>query len=522
MSDLTYPIGTATFGKIRHNGWFYVDKTDFIPKLLSEGQYLFLSRPRRFGKSLLVSTLEAYFHGEASLFSGLRIDETEKEWITYPVLHLDLSQDDMTKHESLISYLDTMFTIWEREYAVDIKAVTPGTRFLQIIRYAKQRSGRDVVILIDEYDNPLFSTMARPEENVKMRETLKGIYSVLKAQSANIKFCFLTGITRFSKMSVFSGLNNLRDITLNHRFSGICGITQKELEENCREGVRNVADNLAITYTEALTKLKEQYDGYHFGDMNLDVYNPFSLIQALADGKLLDYWFVSGTSQFLWERISNLSIHESLSEVLDPVLNVSDLGATEDDGLSLPGLLFQTGYLTLKREYEGNNYRLGIPNKEVETGIMRRLLPMAAKQSAPAINAEIFRLRDLADKADIDAFMKVLKNFMASIPYRLSENKREVYFQNNLFIILSLVGLECREEVQTSYSRMDLFMRTTNYIYVIEVKLNRTARQALEQIKKKEYDLPFERHNLPIVRLGINFSTRTHNISTWAYDITGA
>lgn len=519
METITYPIGTASFSKIRENGWFYVDKTAYIPALLSEGQYIFLSRPRRFGKSLLVSTLEAYFKGESTLFKGLALESLEKEWTEYPVLHLDLSEEDMSRHESLVSYLDSIFQEWETKYDVRIKSATLGSRFRQIIKSAAEKTGKDVVVLIDEYDNPIFSNLERPSVHSQMRSTLKGIYSVLKAESKHLKFCFLTGITRFSKMTVFSGLNNLRDITLNPKYSGLCGITEQELLRDCREGIRLFGETLNLSEKKTQRKLKEHYDGYHFGDMSLDVYNPYSLIQALADRKIYDYWFISGTSQFLWERINRLSSDQLLRDVLNPVMNVSELGAAEDDGLSLQGLLFQTGYLTLKKELQGDMYRLGIPNNEVKSGIMRRLLPLAARQPLPSINSAIYRLQGAADKADVDEFMHLLKSIMSGIPYRLSENRKEVYFQNNLFVILNLVGLECREEVETSYSRMDLYMRTPLYNYVIEVKLNRTAKQALEQIREKEYHLPFEWEGKPIVLLGINFSTRTRNISTWAYEI---
>lgn len=518
MAEVIYPIGTASFSDIREKGWLYIDKTMYIDRMVRTGKYFFLSRPRRFGKSLLVSTMEAYFKGRRELFNGLALEATESDWISYPVLRMDLSAGDMSKHANLLAHLNQVLGEWESEFGIDVSDPTLGSRFRRIILTAYRLTGRKVVVLIDEYDNPLFSTLHDSETHSAMRDTLREIYAVLKSENESIHFCFLTGITRFSKMSVFSGLNNLRDLTLSPEYSGVCGITEEELARYCSSGIAKLAESLGVSSEKALRKIKEQYDGYHFGDMSLDIYNPYSLMQALADRRLLDYWFVSGTSKFLWDRVVNLSSEEPLLNVLSPTMGISELGASEEEGLSLQGLLFQTGYLTLKKELPNNSYRLGIPNNEVKTGIMRGLLPLAARKASPAINSDIERLQRLAYDGDVDGFMQFLKSFLAGVSYRLTEKKREIYFENNLYIIFNLIGLECHVESETSYGRMDIMMRTPRYIYVIELKLNRTAKQALEQIKTMEYHLPFQRRGLPIIRLGINFSTRTHNISTWAHD----
>jgi len=371
MAKLRYPIGIPDFERIRNDRYFYIDKTEYIHRLVNSGTCLFLSRPRRFGKSLLVSTLEAYFSGRKELFAGLAIERLEKEWVRYPVFHLDLSIGDMTKHEELEGRLRYLLGQWEDRFGSDSRETTLATRFSGVIRRAREMTGRRAVVLVDEYDNPLFSTIEEQETHEKMRDTLNGIYSVLKGEAANIHFCFLTGITRFSKMSVFSGLNNLQDLTLKREYAGICGVTQEELETCCREGIEEVASVNGWSYAEALEELKDHYDGYHFADISPDVYNPFSLIQALADGQLRPYWFASGPSQFLWKRVSRLSDGEALTGVLSPILSELQIGATDEDGMSLEALLFQNGYLTIKEVTQrGRFYHLGIPNREVRDGIM--------------------------------------------------------------------------------------------------------------------------------------------------------
>ena len=371
MANTIYPIGDSSFEYIRRNGQFYVDKTAYVYKMATESKYYFLSRPRRFGKSLLVSTLDAYFSGKRELFGGLEIERYETEWKRYPVMHFDFSLGNITGLDMLREFLNWKLSGWEEIYGRRDDETSLPLRFAGLVRRAAAVTGLGVVVLIDEYDNPLFSTMENKDIHEEIRDFMKGIYSVLKSEASNIRFCFLTGVTRFSKMSVFSGLNNLYDITLVPQYSGICGITGKELDCCCRDGIMTVAEYNGLDSDSVRSLLKENYDGYHFGDVKVDVYNPYSLIQVFANGRISGYWFVSGTSEFLWKRLRKLESAEALSEALSPVLDEAALGASADDGLSLEGLLFQTGYLTIKEDMGYGAYRLGIPNMEVRQGIMK-------------------------------------------------------------------------------------------------------------------------------------------------------
>ncbi len=514
--EIVYPIGDSSFSTIRERGQFYVDKTAYIYRMATTGKYFFLSRPRRFGKSLLLSTMEAYFKGSKQLFSGLAIEGLEKDWKTYPVLHLDLSVGNMKKPDHLKEYLSLRLSDWETRYGCSTEAKSFGVRFSTVIRQAHLQSAAKVVVLVDEYDNPLFSTYGAPSAHEEMHDMLRGIYSVLKAEADHIQFCFLTGITRFSRMSVFSGLNNLRDITLDPSYSGICGITQQELTEYCQEGIGKVSQAYRIDREQAIAKLKEHYDGYHFGDMRLDVYNPYSLIQVFPDGRLDDYWFVSGMSEFLWKQISKLADKRSLLSVLNPIVEKSQLGTTERDGIVLESLLFQTGYLTLKEELEdGWAYRLGIPNREVYHGIFNGLLPLISHRNREENVSDLVRLRQYARNGEVDSMMRHLQSFLASISNRLTKKMPEIYYENNLFILFSLIGISTDYERDTADGRIDLTLHVGDYIYIIELKLDYPACEAMAQIKEKKYWLPYLREEKKILLLGISFSSSTRNITEW-------
>lgn len=519
MAPKAYPVGESSFPAIRKDGKFYVDKTQYIHKLISEGKYYFLSRPRRFGKSLLVSTMEAFFSGEKNLFKDLAIEKMEKEWINYPVFRIDLSAEDMTRHDGLMALLHADISEWEGIYGRNENETTLPTRFRGVIRRAHAKTGRKVVVLIDEYDNPLFSTIDDNDTHLKMRNTLKAFYSVLKAEDDHLHFCFLTGITRFSKMTVFSGLNNLEDITLSSDYAAICGISQEELEDNCRDGIMKMAESNGWSTDETIGRLKSHYDGYHFSAVSPDIYNPYSLIQALKNREISSYWFASGTSHFLWRQLDKIVDSESLQDFLSPVLTYGDLGASEDDGLSLAGLLFQTGYLTIKgKTPSGRAYQLCVPNEEVKEGIMYGLLHHVTENANRPMTKDLEKLRAYADNGDAEKLMNHLKSFLSKVSYRITEKKSEIYFENNLFLLFNLIGIETRVEVETSYSRMDIMMRCARFIYIIELKLDKSAEEALRQICEKEYALPFMSQGLPIIRIGVNFSSVTNNILSWKID----
>ena len=520
MAEVKYPIGDFSFRYIRENGFLYIDKTEAIYKLTHYTKYYFLSRPRRFGKSLLVSTLEAYFRGQRQLFDGLAIATMEKEWTEHAVLRLDLSANDMSRCEDLNAYLHAKLGAYEDIYGQNSRKTSFGTRFKGIIQRAYEKTGRGVVILIDEYDNPMISTLGKPEVHKQMRTTLKGLYSVLKAKSEHIRFCFLTGITRFSKMSVFSGLNNLKDLTLKPQYATICGITQQELETYCTEGIRNVADTNGVSYQQALEKLKAFYDGYHFAHHSPDIYNPFSLLQALQDGELHPYWNESGgRAEFLWKAISRRADTRPLTDVLSPVMRRNQLGASEDGHSDLTPLLFQTGYLTIKEADEmGSEFRLGVPNREVMEGIMYGLLPFASLCDDDLMSTDLYRIRRLANDGDTDAMMRYLQSFLAGIGSRLTKKMPEIYYENNLYILFTIIGIRTSVEVETSDGRMDVLMECRQHIYVIELKLDRSPEEALEQIRRKHYTLSLERHGIPVTLIGINFSTETRNIDSWRWE----
>ncbi len=373
MDGIKYAVGNASFPFIREHNRFYVDKTGYIYKMISEGEFYFLSRPRRFGKSLLVSTMESFFLGKRALFKGLEIEKYEKDWIDYPVLRLDLSSGDMSNNDNLLSVLKRYLSEWEKEYNLENVDESLTNRFYNIISYIYKQTGKRVVILIDEYDNPIFTTLSSPDEHEKIRRTLKGVYSVLKSTVDYIRFCFITGITRFSKMSIFSGLNNLEDITLNPDYAGVCGITNEEIKEYGSQGVEKVASFNNWTIEETIKQLKTYYAGYHFATVSPEVYNPCSLIQAFKTGEVYSNWSGRVSSEILRKRIKESDAPEQLDELLSPVVTRSQLCTSDNGTVSLPALLFQTGYLTIIGHPHHNYCQLGIPNEEVREDLMDKL-----------------------------------------------------------------------------------------------------------------------------------------------------
>ncbi len=517
MNKIVYPIGDSSFESIRQEGRFYVDKTAFVYQLASTGKYYFLSRPRRFGKSLLVSTMDAYFRGRRDLFEGLAISKMEKDWTVYPVFRFDFSMGNMNDSQRLQDYIRHQLSTWEEEYGLSpAEYSSNGVRFQRVIEKAFAKTGSKVVVLIDEYDNPLFSTFGESEEHERMRDSLKDLYSILKGLSDKIKFCFLTGITRFSRMSLFSGLNNLRDLTLLPEYSAICGITQEEVDTVCAEGVETVARENKTDFEGAKLLLKDNYDGYHFGDMNLDIYNPYSLIQVFPDGRLRPYWFRSGTPEYLWKKIGELSDKESLLDVLNPIMTTDDLEAAESENLPLEALLFQSGYLTLKEELaDGRMYRLGIPNLEVRQGIYQGLLPLISGKSQKTINTDLVKLMQYADRGETEEMLSFIKSFLAEIPNRVTRDMPEIYYENNLLILFMLLGVRVTAEQDTSDGRIDLAVETEKYVYIMEFKLNKSAQSAINQIKEKSYWLPYARKGKTIILVGVNFSSQKRNIDDW-------
>ena len=504
------PIGIQNFEKLREGDYLYIDKTRLIYRLVSTGCYYFLSRPRRFGKSLLMSTIHSYFSGRKDLFEGLAIEKLEKEWLEYPVLHLDLNTQKYDCKKALDDILEDFLVGLENIYGSNPAERGPGLRFQGIIRRAFEKTGRKVVILVDEYDKPMLQAIGNTELQDAYRATLKGFYGALKSMDGCIKFALLTGVTKFGKVSVFSDLNNLEDISMVLEYSDICGITEQEMLSNFDGYIEKLASNNNMTKEEAVTKLREQYDGYHFHPKGIGVYNPFSLLNCLKQNEFKDYWFETGTPtylvQLLQEREYNLE-KMSREETSADVLNSIDANSTNP----IP-VIYQSGYLTIK-DYDPvfETYTLGFPNREVEKGFMNFLVPYytSIPSSGSAFEIKSF-VRDV-QSGNTEGFIARLKSFFADTPYELVK-KLENHYQNVVFILFKLMGFYTQAEYRTSEGRIDMVVKTPKFCYVLEFKLDGTAEEALAQISDKNYVLPFSVEDRQIIRLGINFDSTTRNI----------
>ncbi len=510
---MKYPIGIQNFEKIRTEGYVYVDKTALIYKLVNEGCYYFLSRPRRFGKSLLISTLEAYLSGKKELFKGLAIEQLEKDWTEYLIFHLDLNVGEYQSKESLCEKLDTFLTPLEEQYGTLPSLHEAGQRFEYVIRQAYKKTGKRIVILVDEYDKPLLATIAHPELQDSFRTTLKAFYGVLKSMDGYIKFALLTGVTKFGKVSVFSDLNNLIDLSMNRRYQQICGITKDEILKYFDESVHELADGYGIGYDEALARLKEDYDGYHFVNNGVDVYNPFSLLNTFANCEFGRYWFETGTPSYLVEvmKQDNYPLPDLTREqVTGDFLNSIDSMSNNP----IP-LIYQSGYLTIKAyDNRFGFYTLGFPNKEVEEGFADYLLPFYTnvKQGDSAFFIGNF-IRELRQGL-IDDFMRRMETMLADTDYKVVGDS-ELYFQNAFYLISRMLGFYTEVERETSNGRMDMTVKTKDYIYIFEFKLNGSADDALRQIEEKDYAKPFALDNRKLIKVGVNFSLEKRCIEEW-------
>ena len=509
---MKYPIGIQDFEDLRRNGYAYVDKTHFVYKLADEGKYYFLSRPRRFGKSLFLSTLEAYFQGKKELFEGLDIYNLETEWKKYPIFHIDLNTANFREKDSLYHVLNDYLTTWEDKYGIRESEVTLPLRFKGVIARAAEKEGRNVVILVDEYDKPILQTLRAPELQTEHRELLKAFYSVLKTQDRYIKFAFLTGVTKFGKVSVFSDLNNLMDLSMDHRYISICGITEKELLDNFKEGISELAEAYGDTEEATITKLKERYDGYHFEEHTIGIYNPFSVLNTLSKLRYKDYWFETGTPTFLVDllKMHNYHLADMTKErVSSDVINSVDTLSTNP----IP-VIYQSGYLTIKGYDERfKTYLLGFPNKEVEEGFLNFLLPLytSAGSESPFMVNEF--VKDV-EAGNTEQFMNRLTAFFASNNYQVAGDA-ELYFQNALYLIFKIMGFYTQVELPTSDGRIDVVIQTTDFIYIIECKMDGSAEEALQQIEEKNYASPFAMDKRTIIKLGINFSSKTRGVESW-------
>ncbi len=509
---MLYPIGIQSFEKIRTGGFVYVDKTRQIYNLAATGQYYFLSRPRRFGKSLLISTMEAYFSGKKELFKGLAIENLEKDWTVYPVLHLDFTGSRYSSIEDLREKLDQHLRKWEAEFEVTDKYTTSEARFIAVIDAARQKTGNKVVILVDEYEKPVIDNIDNDELADKFRRELQGFYSVIKGRDECIRFAFLTGVTKLGKMSIFSGLNNLNDISMNLKYSDICGVSEDELKATFDSSVEELAEANGLSKDECYAKLKTMYDGYHFSEDAPGVYNPFSLLNTFDSNRFRMYWFETGTPTFLvrYLKKGNYAI-EGISKDEVPVETLTGTNYVSPQPITL---MYQTGYLTIKSYDERfRTYTLDYPNEEVRSGFLNSL----SQLYAPALIQGEFSVskfvRDI-ESGNVQGFMERFTAFLSGNNYEI-QGRKELYFQNTMFIMFKMMGLFVKTEYNTSNGRIDITIDTDKFVYIIELKMDQSPEIALNQIEEKGYDKPFLASGKQIIKLGINFSSETRTIDSW-------
>ena len=511
---MLYPIGIQNFEKIRKDGYVYVDKTALIYRLATTGTYYFLSRPRRFGKSLLLSTMEAYFKGKKELFEGLAMEKLEKEWNDYPVLHLDLNGSKYVNPEDLDDVLDMNLNRWESEYGVTVRYNTLSVRFQAVIDAAYEKTGKQVVILIDEYDKPIVNNLDKKELSDYYRSVLQGFYGVIKSKGEQTKFCFLTGVSKIGKLSVFSGLNNLKDISMVKDYAGICGLSEDELHKYFDASVAELGEANELTKEDCYLRLKDMYDGYHFTHNSVGVYNPFSLLNAFSDREFKEYWFETGTPTLLVNVMKQTSFDvTALSDNI--VVPTATLNGMQDIMNKPVPLFFQTGYLTIKDyDSEYNEYRLGFPNEEVKNGFLNFIYAYYVPVNPADDSTTTSQLAKALKAGDPYTFMKTLEALFANTTYQIQGNS-EKNFQYAMYIIMELLGEYVEAERHTSNGRIDLLLQTKDYIYIVELKIDNTADAALQQIEEKGYAKPFSNDPRKIFKIGVSFSTENRRIEDW-------
>jgi hypothetical protein len=514
------PIGIQDFEKLRTENYLYVDKTEYLYRLSRTSKPYFLSRPRRFGKSLFLSSLKAFFEGKKELFQGLKVYDLEQDWIEYPVFHMEFLGEEYNSLENFHSKLDDNLTDIEAVWGKSENGATFSRRLKNAIMQAYNKSGkRKVVVLVDEYDKPLLESIGNQKLNEEIRASLKAFYSVLKAMDGYLRFVFLTGVTKFSQVSIFSDLNQLRDISLDKKFADICGISERELVENFQPEIEILATETEKTYEETLAKLKRHYDGYHFANQSDGVYNPFSVLNTFDANAYRNYWFATGTPTFLTKIIqkTGFDIQTLEKDIRIPASSIMDYRA---DSSSLVPLLYQSGYLTIK-DYKSDRdtYILGFPNEEVKYGFLNELIPAYAPKWGLDLNFSTIQFLEYILDADVENFMQNLKAFYASIPYDMEtkENKDERYYQFIFYLLFKLMGQFVETEVKTAAGRADAVVKTDKEIYVFEFKMdtNATAEQALQQIDDKNYLIPYTTDGRKLVKIGIAFSEEARGISEW-------
>ena len=513
------PIGIQTFEELRTKDYIYVDKTSFINSLVRNGKPYFLSRPRRFGKSLFLSTLRSYFEGRKDLFEGLAISKTETEWKKYPVFYCDFTGKSYETVYDVILKIDDTLSGLEKIYGKKTETSDIAIRFKNLIEATYEKTGSQVVVLVDEYDKPLLNAIDDPALVDTFRKILKSFYGVLKGEDAHLQFVFITGVTRFDKVSIFSDLNNLNDISLSETYSAICGISQEELEENFVPEIENMAEKNGYTKEECIARLKKNYDGYHFSKiLNNDIYNPFSLLNAFSDLSFGSYWFSTGTPTFLTKMMLDMSFdYKSLEEGIDVdsrSLEEYRLNATEP----VP-LLYQTGYLTIKDyEKDFDSYTIGVPNEEVKFGMYKRLLPLYLGYPTDDKKIEIVNFQKALRDGKVEEFMERINNIFAAAPKQTNQKQYELNCQAFIWLIFKLMGEFVLCEVQNGKGRSDAVVWQKDAIYIFEFKMDGTAKEALEQINSKDYPIAYKNDGRKIVKVGVNYSSAEKQLTEWVIE----
>ena len=515
MALKLYPIGIQTFEEIIKNNLLYIDKTEYIFRMThTSGKYFFLGRPRRFGKSLLVSTFDSYFSGKKDLFAGLAIEKLEKDWTEYPVLHFDMSGGKHMEKEQLEDYLDYILKEQERKWGITNPPIGANNRLIELITTAYEKTGNQVVVLIDEYDAPMLDVAHEKESLDVLRNIMRNFYSPLKMCEPKLRFVFLTGITKFSQVSIFSELNNITNISMRDDYAGICGITMEELLDNMSEDIDALAEAQGLSREEAISKLKENYDGYHFSPVSPDVFNPYSLLKCFDEKNFGAYWFASGTPTYLINMMKKFEVLPS--DISRVEADESEFDAPTENMPTIMPLLYQSGYITIKDyDKEFNYYTLDVPNKEVKVGLTKALIPSYVTPNTLATTNTARRIAQCLAKQDMEGALQLLKTYLGTVPY-CNDTRYEGHYQQVLYIIFSLLTDYLVDvEVHTPHGRVDIVMLSRTNLYIIEVKMNKDAQTAMQQIDLKDYRQRFALCDKPVVKVGINFDSDKGNIEDW-------
>ncbi len=507
------PVGIQSFSEIINMDRLYIDKTAYIHKMTDLSKYIFLSRPRRFGKSLLVSTIQSYFEGKKDLFKGLYIDRVEKEWTEYPVLRFSLASAKHMGKEQLEDYLLYILAENEQRFGLTSERREPNIRLANLITRVYEKTGKQVVVLIDEYDAPLLDVVHEQEQLPLLRQVMRNFYSPLKDCDPYLRFVFITGITKFSQLSIFSELNNLKNISMDPHFAALCGISVDEVKAQMADYLEDFARAKKTSVDEALEALKKQYDGYHFTPFSPDIFNPFSLLNALQDKQLKSYWFESGTPTFLIEMLRKFNVVPSMLKPTKAVASAFD--APTENMTSVIPLLYQSGYFTIKDYNEVSElYVLDIPNTEIRIGLMESLLPDYVQIDAYKGTTTVGEMYLALLEEDLDEMLRLLQTYLLTIP-QCDNTNYEGHYQQLLYVIFSLLGRYVDVEVRTATGRVDMVLRTARKVYLFELKMGRSAEAAMQQINLKDYPSRFALSGLPVVKVGINFDATKHTITDW-------